>query len=99
MSNGGTMIKIPVEDVKRMGRSTQGVIVMRLRGDEQVSTIASVVEQASDEAAEAAADAAEAAGAVVQPEEGTDPEELMDPFAEGGVDDIEVTEPGEPGED
>jgi DNA gyrase subunit A len=99
MSNGGTVIKIPVEDVKRMGRSTQGVIVMRLRGDEQVSTIASVVEQASDEAAEAAADAAEAAGAVVQPEEGTDPEELMDPFAEGGVDDIEVTEPGEPGED
>jgi DNA gyrase subunit A len=95
MSNGGTVIKIPVEDVKRMGRSTQGVIVMRLRGDEQVSTIASVVEQASDEAAEAAADAAEAAGAVVQPEEGTDPEELMDPFAEGGVDDIEVTEPGE----
>jgi DNA gyrase subunit A len=95
MSNGGTVIKIPVEDVKRMGRSTQGVIVMRLRGDERVSTIASVVEQASDEAAEAAADAAEAAGAVVQPEEGTDPEELMDPFAEGGVDDIEVTEPGE----
>jgi DNA gyrase subunit A len=99
MSNAGTVIRIPVEDVKRLGRSTQGVIVMRLRGDEQVSTIASVVEQASDEAAEAAADAAEAAGAVVRPEEGTDPEDLMDPFAEGGVDDIEVAEPGEAGED
>src|SRR5262249_48921667 len=36
MSNGGTVIKIPVEDVKRLGRSTQGVIVMRLRGDEVV---------------------------------------------------------------
>jgi DNA gyrase subunit A len=44
MSDGGTMIKIPVEDVKRLGRSTQGVIVMRLRGDEHVSTLASVVD-------------------------------------------------------
>ena len=44
MSNGGTMIKIPVEDVKRLGRSTQGVIVMRLRGEEVVSTVAMVVD-------------------------------------------------------
>jgi DNA gyrase subunit A len=95
MSNGGTVIRIPVEDVKRLGRATQGVIVMRLRGDEQVSTIASVVEQASDEATEAAAAAAEAAGAVVQPEDDVDPEAVMDPIAEPGVDDIEVVEPDE----
>jgi DNA gyrase subunit A len=95
MSNGGTVIRIPVEDVKRLGRATQGVIVMRLRGDEQVSTIASVVEQASEEATEAAADAAEAAGAVVQPEDDVDPEAVMDPIAEPGVDDIEVVEPDE----
>jgi DNA gyrase subunit A len=93
MSNGGTVIRIPVEDVKRLGRATQGVIVMRLRGDEQVSTIASVVEQASEEATEAAADAAEAAGAVVQPQDDVDPETVMDPIAEPGVDDIEVVEP------
>jgi DNA gyrase subunit A len=51
ISNGGTMIKIPVEDVKRLGRSTQGVIVMRLRGDETVSALAPVVEseEAKDE--------------------------------------------------
>jgi DNA gyrase subunit A len=48
ISNGGTVIKIPVEDVKRLGRATQGVIVMRLRGEEQVSALAPVVE--SDEA-------------------------------------------------
>jgi DNA gyrase subunit A len=48
ISTAGTMIKIPVEDVKRLGRSTQGVIVMRLRGDdERVSALAPVVE--SDE--------------------------------------------------
>jgi DNA gyrase subunit A len=48
ISTAGTVIKIPVEDVKRLGRSTQGVIVMRLRGDDEtVSALAPVVE--SDE--------------------------------------------------
>ncbi len=51
ISTGGTVIKIPVEDVKRLGRSTQGVTVMRLRGDETVSAVAPVVE--SDEPAAA----------------------------------------------
>ena len=99
ISNGGTMIRIPVEDVKRLGRATQGVIVMRLRGDEQVSTIASVVEQASEEATEAAADAAEAAGAVVQPEDDVDLEAVMDPIAEPGADDLEVVEPEDAADD
>jgi DNA gyrase subunit A len=44
ISDGGTVIRIPVDDVKRLGRSTQGVIVMRLRGDEKVSTLAPVAE-------------------------------------------------------
>ncbi len=44
ISTGGTMIKMPVSDIKRLGRSTQGVIVMRLRGDERVSSIARVAE-------------------------------------------------------
>jgi DNA gyrase subunit A len=38
ISTGGTVIRMPVEDVKRLGRSTQGVIVMRLRGDDVVIT-------------------------------------------------------------
>jgi DNA gyrase subunit A len=44
ISTGGTMIRMPVKEIKRLGRSTQGVIVMRLRGDEQVSSIARVAE-------------------------------------------------------
>jgi DNA gyrase subunit A len=44
ISNGGTVIRMPVEEVKRLGRATQGVIVMRLREGEQVSTLAPVVE-------------------------------------------------------
>src|SRR5205823_747512 len=47
ISTGGTVIRIPVDDVRRMGRATQGVIVMRLRGDdERVSALAPVVEEA-----------------------------------------------------
>ncbi|HVH52281.1 MAG TPA: DNA gyrase subunit A [Gaiellaceae bacterium] len=49
ISTGGTVIRMPVEDVKRLGRATQGVIVMRLRGDEKVSSLAPVVES-DDEA-------------------------------------------------
>jgi DNA gyrase subunit A len=49
ISTGGTVIRMPVEDVKRLGRATQGVIVMRLRGDERVSSLAPVVES-DDEA-------------------------------------------------
>src|SRR3989440_2862634 len=44
ISTGGTVIRMAVEDVKRLGRATQGVIVMRLRGDERVSSLAPVVE-------------------------------------------------------
>jgi DNA gyrase subunit A len=51
MSDGGTVIRIPAEGIKRLGRATQGVIVMRLRGAEHVSTLARVVEQTSDAAA------------------------------------------------
>ncbi|HEY3106992.1 MAG TPA: DNA gyrase subunit A [Gaiellaceae bacterium] len=45
MSTGGTVIRIPVEEIKHLGRATQGVIVMRLRSGEYVSTLAPVVEQ------------------------------------------------------
>jgi DNA gyrase subunit A len=48
ISTGGTVIRMPVEDVKRLGRATQGVIVMRLRGDERVSSLAPVVESDED---------------------------------------------------
>jgi DNA gyrase subunit A len=44
ISNAGTVIRIPVEGIKRSGRATQGVIVMRLREGEQVSSLAPVVE-------------------------------------------------------
>jgi DNA gyrase subunit A len=56
ISTGGTVIRMAVADVKRLGRSTQGVIVMRLREGERVSTLAPVMD-ADDEP-----DAAELSG-------------------------------------
>jgi DNA gyrase subunit A len=55
ISNGGTVIRLHVEEIKRLGRSTQGVIVMRLRGDEQVSSIALVAESETGPEGEAVA--------------------------------------------
>ena len=51
ISTGGTVIKMPVEDVKRLGRSTQGVIVMRLREGETVSSLAPVIDSAEEHGA------------------------------------------------
>jgi DNA gyrase subunit A len=48
ISTGGTVIRMPVDGIRRAGRSTQGVIVMRLREDEQVSALAPVVESSAD---------------------------------------------------
>jgi DNA gyrase subunit A len=50
ISDGGTVIRMPVDDIKRSGRATQGVIVMRLREGEHVSSLAPVVEAAEDKA-------------------------------------------------
>ncbi len=50
ISTGGTMIRMSVDDIKRSGRSTQGVIVMRFKNDEErVSSLAPVVESEGDE--------------------------------------------------
>src|SRR5262249_30453470 len=49
ISDGGTVIRIPVDGIRRAGRATQGVIVMRLREGEQVATLAPVVGSDEDE--------------------------------------------------
>ena len=68
ISTGGTVIRMPVEDVKRLGRATQGVIVMRLRGgdDERVSALAPVVDSDDDETPSSGA-AVETAGDADEP--------------------------------
>ena len=65
ISTGGTVIRMSVDDIRRMGRSTQGVIVMRLREGELVSSLAPVVESGDDDAA---ADDAPPADPAAEPE-------------------------------
>jgi DNA gyrase subunit A len=78
MSTGGTVIRMPVEEIKRLGRSTQGVIVMRLRGDdERVSSLALVMES-SPAAAEAEGDVPDAPAG---PEPAAEPGEPSEPDA------------------
>ncbi|HUF02106.1 MAG TPA: DNA gyrase subunit A [Gaiellaceae bacterium] len=43
ISDHGTVIRVPVDGIRRAGRATQGVIVMRLREGEKVSSLAPVV--------------------------------------------------------
>ena len=68
ITTGGTVIRVPADGIKQSGRSTQGVIVMRLRDGERVSTLARVVEQDEDEIAEAPAASAADNGAAPEPE-------------------------------
>jgi len=69
ISDGGTVIRVPVDGIRRTGRATQGVIVMRLREGEQVATLAPVV--GSDD--EPGTDEPEA-----EVEAGSEPEPLAD---------------------
>ena len=48
ISTGGTVIKMPADGIKRSGRATQGVIVMRLRDGETVSALAPVVDSGEE---------------------------------------------------
>ena len=62
ISHDGTVIRTAVEGISRMGRPTQGVRLMNLRGDDTVSSIARVSEPqpvgvADDEVADAETDA------------------------------------------
>ena len=88
ISTGGTVIRMPVEDVKRLGRATQGVIVMRLRGDERVSSLAPVVESdEDDDAVEAAAPAPEGAAAEPDPVAEDEPDDEPEDEVEEAEDD------------
>jgi DNA gyrase subunit A len=61
ISTGGTVIRMAVDEIKRLSRATQGVIVVRLRGDERVSALAPVVDS-DDEPPAMGTDAGDPAG-------------------------------------
>jgi DNA gyrase subunit A len=49
ISRDGTIIRTAVEGISRMSRSTQGVRLMNLRGDDTVSSVARVTEPSPED--------------------------------------------------
>lgn len=49
ISTDGTMIRIPVGQISEVGRSTQGVMLMRLRGDDKIVCVAKADKQEIEE--------------------------------------------------
>src|SRR5699024_787736 len=45
----GVLIRIPVEGISITGRSTQGVRLIRLQGDEEVATVTKIIEEEPEE--------------------------------------------------
>ncbi len=68
ITTGGTVIRVPADGIKQSGRSTQGVIVMRPREGELVSTLARVVEQDEDDGLEPAVELGPAPEGEPEPE-------------------------------
>ena len=48
-SKGGMIIRIPVSELRVMGRATQGVRIMRLRSGDAVSAVARMAKKADDD--------------------------------------------------
>ena len=42
ITDGGTLVRTPVADVSRLGRNTQGVMLIRLSGDEKLVEMARI---------------------------------------------------------
>lgn len=57
ISDGGTLVRIPVSEVRVAGRNTQGVTLIRLTNDEKLVSLARIEELAFEEAIDADFDA------------------------------------------
>src|SRR5262245_59411239 len=44
ISTGGTVIRMSVDEIKRVGRATEGVVVVQVKGGQMVSSLAAVAE-------------------------------------------------------
>jgi DNA gyrase subunit A len=69
ITTGGNVIRLPVSDIRTIGRNTQGVRLIRLEKEDRLASVARVVKEEGGSAEEGA----EAEGA--ESAEGTEPEE------------------------
>ena len=49
INDQGVVIKLQGEDISKVGRNTQGVRLMRLKGDERIATICKVHKEDPDD--------------------------------------------------
>ena len=101
ISQGGKILRTPVGNFRVIGRSTQGVKVMDLEGDDRLVAAAKVVEKDEDDEGPEIEGEGVAAGA---PEEGDEPAEgelidgdlsQVEPADEGMIDDADEEQPTE----
>lgn len=69
INNNGVIVRLATSDISQTGRSTQGVILMRLNDDENVVTMSKVYQQASTEEEEILFEAEEALDSIEEVEE------------------------------
>jgi DNA gyrase subunit A len=62
VTDGGTLIRCPIDDVRIAGRNTQGVTIFKTEDDAKVVSVAHLSETDDDSDADAAADAPDAEG-------------------------------------
>jgi DNA gyrase subunit A len=72
VTDGGRLIRVPGDQVRITGRSSQGVTLFRLDAGEQVTSVFPVVDVSDDEAPEGAPDAAPDGGPEPPPDEAAD---------------------------
>ncbi|MGM0423059.1 MAG: DNA gyrase C-terminal beta-propeller domain-containing protein, partial [Pseudomonadota bacterium] len=75
VTNGGQLIRMPVENIRFVGRQTQGVTLFRVGADEKVVSVAWVREDDEEEASlsdENSADAADSGTDATSEAEGTE---------------------------
>ena len=70
VTDGGQLIRTPVENVRTTGRSAQGVTIFKVGADENVVSVAWLVQEDDEDADEALDEAIEEAEAVEHPEQG-----------------------------
>ena len=76
ITSSGKLIRIPVDDVSAIGRSTQGVRMIRVEAEEQVVAVAKVIPEDEDENAPTPESTAAVQRAAL--EEGAKPAETSD---------------------
>jgi DNA gyrase subunit A len=66
VTDGGTLIRCPIDDIRIAGRNTQGVTIFKTEEDAKVVSVAHLADASGDDDVEEGTESAEIEGAVVE---------------------------------